>query len=71
MEMNEKEQAGEIEKQYLGKLQFSLDYDFQKAEVRVKICVHVISVEYIYISMHSPNNEHRIYHIPLKVKKNS
>ncbi|CAH8590535.1 unnamed protein product [Schistosoma margrebowiei] len=35
MEMNEQEQAGdhEKEKQYFGKLQFSLDYDFQKAEV--------------------------------------
>ncbi|CAH8606637.1 unnamed protein product [Schistosoma rodhaini] len=47
MEMNEQEQAGELEKQHLGKLQFSLDYDFQKAEVRIKLCVHVISIEYI------------------------
>ncbi|XP_018646655.1 synaptotagmin, putative [Schistosoma mansoni] len=37
MEMNEQEQTGEIEKQYLGKLQFSLDYDFQKAELTVGV----------------------------------
>ncbi|CAH8567399.1 unnamed protein product [Schistosoma mattheei] len=39
MEMNEQEQAGdhEKEKQYFGKLQFSLDYDFQKAELTVGV----------------------------------
>ncbi|CAH8606609.1 unnamed protein product [Schistosoma rodhaini] len=37
MEMNEQEQAGELEKQHLGKLQFSLDYDFQKAELTVGV----------------------------------
>ncbi|CAH8529920.1 unnamed protein product [Schistosoma turkestanicum] len=39
MELNEQEQAGdsEKEKQYYGKLQFSLDYDFQKAELTVGI----------------------------------
>ncbi|KAH8858843.1 Synaptotagmin-1 [Schistosoma japonicum] len=39
MEMNESEQAGESdkEKQYYGKLQFSLDYDFQKAELTVGV----------------------------------
>ncbi|TNN08756.1 Synaptotagmin-1 [Schistosoma japonicum] len=39
MEMNESEQAGESdkEKQCYGKLQFSLDYDFQKAELTVGV----------------------------------
>ncbi|CAH8862536.1 unnamed protein product [Trichobilharzia szidati] len=37
MEMNESEQAGEKVKQYCGKLQFSLDYDFQKAELTVGV----------------------------------
>ncbi|CAH8575218.1 unnamed protein product [Schistosoma intercalatum] len=39
MELNEQEQAGdhEKEKQYFGKLQFSLDYDFQKAELTVGV----------------------------------